>query len=64
LLGIDSGFTPVPLRQEVWRRLATDMKPAHLQTMVRTIPFDDLPTVFNDFIESKVRGRIVVDLSA
>lgn len=64
LLGIDSGYTPMPLRREVWRRLATDMKPAHLQTMVRTIAFEDLPTVFDDFINAKVRGRIVVDLSA
>ena len=64
LLGIDSGYTPMPLRQEVWRRLATDMKPVHLQTMVRTIPFDALPTVFDDFINAKIRGRIVVDLSA
>ena len=64
LLGIDSGYTPMPLRQEVWRRLATDMKPAHLQTMVRTIAFDELPTVFDDFINAKIRGRIVVDLSA
>lgn len=64
LLGIDSGYTPMPLRQEVWRRLASDMKPAHLATMVRTIPFDDLPTVFDDFIGARIRGRIVVDLSA
>jgi putative YhdH/YhfP family quinone oxidoreductase len=64
LLGIDSGYTPMPLRQEVWRRLAGDMKPAHLQTMVRTIPFDELPAVFDDFIGARVRGRIVVDLSA
>ena len=64
LLGIDSGFTPMPLRQEVWRRLATDMKPVHLQTMVRTIAFDELPTVFDDFINAKIRGRIVVDMAA
>jgi putative YhdH/YhfP family quinone oxidoreductase len=64
LLGIDSGLTPMPLRREVWRRLSTDMKPAHLQTMVRTIPFEDLPRVFDDFINAKVRGRIVVDLAA
>ncbi len=64
LLGIDSGYTPMPLREEVWRRLATDMKPAHLQTMVRTIAFDELQTVFDDFINAKIRGRIVVDLSA
>ena len=64
LLGIDSGYTPMPLRSEVWRRLATDMRPRHLTAMTRTIAFDDLPGVFDDFIQSRVRGRIVVDLAA
>jgi acrylyl-CoA reductase (NADPH) len=40
------------------------MKPAGLKGMARTIPFADLPTVFDDFINAKVTGRIVVDLNA
>jgi len=64
LLGVDSVNCPMAVRQEVWRRLATDMKPAHLKAMARTIPFGELPTVFDDFIAAKVRGRIVVDLNA
>jgi acrylyl-CoA reductase (NADPH) len=64
LLGIDSGATPMPLRTQVWNRLATDMKPAHLARMVKTIAFDELPAAFADFIDAKVRGRVVVDMSA
>jgi len=64
LLGIDSVNCPMAVRQEVWRRLATDMKPAGLKGMAKTIPFDDLPKVFDDFINAKVTGRIVVDLNA
>jgi len=64
LLGIDSVNCPMPVRQEVWRRLATDMKPQDLMGMARTIPFDDLPKVFGDFIDARVTGRIVVDLNA
>jgi putative YhdH/YhfP family quinone oxidoreductase len=64
LLGIDSVNCPMPVRQEVWRRLATDMKPAGLKELARTIPFDELPKAFGDFIEAKVTGRIVVDLNA
>lgn len=60
LLGIDSVNCPMPLRAEVWRRLATDMKPAHLAELTRTIAFDELPGVFDDFIKSRVKGRIVV----
>jgi putative YhdH/YhfP family quinone oxidoreductase len=64
LLGVDSVNCPMPQRQAVWQRLATDMRPRHLAQFTRTIPFDDLPKVFNDFIEARVRGRIVVDMAA
>ncbi|MSQ54716.1 MAG: oxidoreductase [Betaproteobacteria bacterium] len=63
LLGVDSVNCPMAVRREVWRRLATDMKPAHLKTMARTIPFPELPTVFDAFIAGQARGRIVVDLN-
>lgn len=63
LLGIDSVNCPMPLRQEVWRRLATDMRPAHLKDLARTIAFGELPGAFDDFIAARVRGRIVVDLN-
>jgi putative YhdH/YhfP family quinone oxidoreductase len=64
LLGVDSVNCPMPQRQAVWQRLAADMRPRHLAQMTRTIPFDDLPKVFDDFINAKVRGRIVVDMAA
>ena len=65
LLGINSTDCPSPaLEREVWGRLATDLKPADLKGMARTIPFADLPKVFDDFIAAKVTGRIVVDMSA
>ncbi len=64
LLGIDSGYTPMELRREVWRRLASDMRPAHLAEMTRTIAFDELPSAFPAFIEGRARGRLVVDMAA
>jgi putative YhdH/YhfP family quinone oxidoreductase len=64
LLGIDSANTPMPQRRRVWERLASDLKPRHLAGMTRTIPFDDLPRVFDDFLKARIRGRIVVDLAA
>ncbi len=64
LLGINSTDAPSPeLERRVWDRLAGDMKPAGLKEMARTIPFDELPKVFDDFIDAKVTGRIVVDLN-
>jgi putative YhdH/YhfP family quinone oxidoreductase len=65
LLGINSTDAPSPgLERRVWDRLAGDLKPAGLKGMAKTIPFADLPKVFDDFINAKVTGRIVVDLNA
>jgi putative YhdH/YhfP family quinone oxidoreductase len=64
LLGIDSGATPMPLRREVWSRLAGDMRPAHLKDMTRTISIDELPQAFDGLLKGEAKGRIVVDLAA
>lgn len=63
LLGIDSVNCPMAVRERVWQRLGSDMKPAHLKTMTRTIPFAELPTAFDDFIAARIRGRVVVDIN-
>ena len=61
LLGIDSGYTAMPLRRKVWERLAGDMSPAHLAGMTRTVKLSDLPPVFDEFIKGQAHGRVVVD---
>jgi putative YhdH/YhfP family quinone oxidoreductase len=64
LIGINSGESvPPEVRAQVWRRLAGDMKPPLLAQMARTVPFGDLPKVFDDFIDAKVTRRVVVDLN-
>jgi len=63
LLGINSTYCPVPLREKVWSRLASDLKPAAMETIVnRTVAFDDLPDLFNDYIEGTITGRTVVKI--
>ena len=62
LLGINSGESSNDVRETVWRRLATDMKPPLLKEMARTVPFSKLPAVFDDFINARVTRRVVVDL--
>jgi len=64
LLGVDSANRPMPERRNVWERLAGDLRPKHLAAMTRIIPFEDLPKVFDDFLQAKIRGRIVVDMAA
>lgn len=64
LLGIDSGYIGEPYRSGVWQRLASDLRPQHLLEMTRTIAFSELPTVFDDFIKGRARGRVVVDMAS
>jgi putative YhdH/YhfP family quinone oxidoreductase len=63
LLGIDSGYIGEPYRSGVWRRLAGDLRPKHLANMTRSIAFAELPTVFDDFLQSRVTGRVVVEVA-
>src|SRR5262249_54431443 len=60
LLGIDSVNCPMPIRLEVWRRLATDLKPDALPQMTREIALDDLPEAFGTLLRGQARGRFVV----
>ena len=63
LLGIDSVNCPMPQRSEVWARLASNMKPPHLQAMTRHVSFDQLAAAFDDYVAGRVRGRVVVDVA-
>jgi acrylyl-CoA reductase (NADPH) len=61
LLGINSSATPRDWRLGVWRRIATDLRPRHLDRIVtRTIGFDELPAAFPAYIDGRVTGRTVV----
>ncbi len=68
LLGIDSVNCPMSQRADVWRHLATDMRPRHLapgpDQMIREIAFADLPAAFDDYIQGRVKGRVVVNIAA
>ena len=63
LLGIDSVMCPMATRLEVWRRLATDLKPARLVDAARPIALDELPSAFDALLKGNARGRYVVKLS-
>ncbi len=65
LLGINSTYCPIPLREKVWARLATDLKPDAMDTIVtRTVDFEDLPNLFKDYVSGEIKGRTVVSINA
>jgi acrylyl-CoA reductase (NADPH) len=63
LLGIDSVMCPMPRRLEVWRRLATDMKPQMLASIARQIGLAGLPDAFATLAAGGAKGRFVVNVA-
>jgi NADPH2:quinone reductase len=65
LLGINSSATPRPLRLAVWKRIAGDLKPRHLDTIgTRTVELAGLPAVFDQYLRGQITGRTVVRIAA
>ena len=64
LLGINTSTTPRDMRLKVWQRIATDLRPRHLDRIVtRTIGFDELPGAFPAYLDGGVIGRTIVKIS-
>jgi acrylyl-CoA reductase (NADPH) len=62
LLGVDSVNCPMPLRKEIWNKLGHEWKSVNLAPQVRTVPFSELPSVFDAYVKAQVTGRTVVKL--
>ena len=64
LLGINSVANPRALRLAVWDRIATDLRPRHLDRIgARSIGFDELPAAFPAYVAGTVQGRTLVRIS-
>lgn len=64
-VGADSVNYPMKLRKEVWKRLASDLKPDILnKEVVNEVSLDELPEVLHDIIDGKVKGRTIVNLKS
>lgn len=61
LLGVTSANCPMPLRRRIWQRLATDLRPRALESVVHAeIDLDGLPAAFEDVLAGKTVGRTLV----
>jgi len=63
LIGVDSAYTPMATRLKVWQRLATDLKPRHLDRIACSIGLSDVPEQFDKLLKGAARGRAVVNVS-
>jgi NADPH2:quinone reductase len=64
LLGISSSNTERQLRHAIWQRIATDLRPRHLDRIVtRVIPFAQLPHAFQGYLDGTVMGRTLVQIA-
>ncbi|OWA33840.1 oxidoreductase [Saccharibacillus sp. O16] len=67
LAGIDSVQCPLPLRLDVWNKLATDWKPDALfaqEQAVRELPLEQLPEALSRILKGEAVGRQLVRVSA
>ena len=60
LIGINTATTPMPLRRELWHRIATEWKPENLTSMAREVSLEDLEEEIERILEGKQTGRIVL----
>jgi acrylyl-CoA reductase (NADPH) len=63
LAGIDSVMAPHALRVQAWQRLAQDLDPALLESMIEEVPLEQAVPAAGRLMAGQVRGRIVVKIS-
>lgn len=61
VLGIDSVAVPIAQRTALWKRLAGDLRPPHLESdIAHEISLDDVPRALTDIVAGRTRGRVLV----
>ena len=61
LLGIDSVYCPMEIRQKLWERIATDLKPEDLTSFIyKEVSLQQLPEELPSILEGGITGRIIV----
>lgn len=63
LLGINSAFTPMPLRQTIWKKLSHDWKLERLDLLTTEVSLEELDPYLDLILEGGVKGRVLVNLA-
>lgn len=62
LAGIDSVMAPLTKRARAWARLARDLDPSLLESMIDEVSLEGAVTKAHDLMAGRVRGRVVVKI--
>jgi len=64
LVGIDSVMAPLSRRQRAWARIARDLDPALLETIVQELPLDGAIEAAHALMDGRVRGRTLIKIGS
>lgn len=64
LIGVDSVMAPKEQRLAAWSRLARDLDKAKLDAITTVEPMSKLPELAQAIVDGKIRGRVVIDVTA
>ena len=64
LVGVSSVYTPIERRRAAWTRLASELPLDVLDRITRSARLDDVPSLSQQMIEGKTRGRVIIDVNA
>lgn len=62
LAGIDAAWGPIPLRHQIWQRLADQWKPHDLENMATFIDLSGLPPQIARILAGQITGRVVITI--
>lgn len=63
LVGVNSDNDEA-LRDHLWRRLGTDLRPRHLARIAQVKPFGELPAMIDEVVGGRIKGRTIIEIDA
>ena len=63
LIGVNSDNDPA-LRDHLWQRLGSDLRPRHLANIAQVHPFEELPKMIDAVAGGRIKGRTVIRVQA
>jgi len=64
LIGIEGGHGPIAERREAWSRIARALSRETLDAMTSDAALGDLPSLADEILAGRVRGRVAIDVNA